>query len=95
MESDWKKIEPNIWKPEKDGDEITGILISKDPSDKFKNINYHIETLEHEQKMIYGTTVLNDRMKFVNVGETIKIVFKGIVKNQKKQDTKVFEVFKK
>jgi len=91
---EFKKIEPNIWKPEKEGDEITGILISKEDSVKFKNTNYHIETSNQEQKMIFGTTILNDRMKFVNVGDTIKIIYKGIIKNAKKQDTKVFEVYK-
>ena len=30
---DWKTIEPGIWKPEKQGDAIIGILTSKNPKD--------------------------------------------------------------
>jgi hypothetical protein len=38
--------------------------------------------------------VLDDRMKFVKVGDKVKIVFKGMVKNRNGQDVKIFEVFR-
>jgi hypothetical protein len=94
---DFVKIEPNVWKPEKSGDEITGVLIGKEDSKKYENKVYHLETKVGslvEQKVVFGTTVLDDRMGYIKVGDTVKIVFKGTVKNSKQQDTKVFEVFK-
>jgi hypothetical protein len=94
MTEEWKKIEPNVWKPENDGDEIEGVLISVEPeTGTFKSTIYHLEKGE-EQWAVWGTTVLDDRMQYVHVGEKFKIIYKGLQKNTKGQDVKIFEVFK-
>ena len=89
----FKKIEPGIWKPEEKGDEITGILRNVKDSTRFNSKVYSIE-VNNKQMIVFGTTVLEDRMSFVNVKDTIKIVYQGMEKNQKGQDTKMFDVFK-
>lgn len=92
----WNKIEPNVWKPEKAGDEIVGVLIHSEATGKFDNTAYHLEVKEGDeikQFVVFGTTVLNDRMKYVKNGQRVKITFKGLVKNSKGQDTKIFEVY--
>lgn len=90
----YKKIEPNVWKPEKEGDEIEGILVSVTPdTGKFKSTIYHVECGK-EQKAVWGSTILDDRMKFVKEGDKIKIVFKGKGKNTKGQEINLYEVFK-
>jgi len=91
----WEKIEPGIWKPQKEGDSIEGVLIKVDKeSGKFDSPVYHIETANKEQKVVFGTAVLNDKMSYINPGDPVKIEFKGTQKNAKGQDVKVFEVFK-
>lgn len=88
----WKKIEPGVWKPEKDGDEFIGVLVKSELSTKYdKNYIYSFETKEGHT-IVYGSAVLDDKMKYVKVGQAVKIVFKGMQKNAKKQDTKIFEV---
>jgi len=91
----FEKIEPNVWKPEKDGDAIEGILLSieQDRGD-FKSKLYHIETKDQQQFSVWGSAVLDDRMKYCSVGDNIKIEFKGMEKNKKGQDTKIFCVYK-
>jgi len=93
--TEYEKVEPGVWKPLNDGDSIEGTLISVQNSTKYENNKiYHMECLDGKQLAIFGTTVLDDRMTFVKVGDKIKIVYKGTQKNAKGQATKIFEVYK-
>jgi hypothetical protein len=89
----YKKIEPNVWKPEKAGDAIEGVLIKTEPSNSYENQVYSIETSDGAQMIVFGTAVLDNRMSYVKANQKVKIVFKGIEKNKRDQDMKVFEVF--
>lgn len=90
----FKKIEPGVWKPANAGDKIEGVLIKAEPSSSYENKVYSLETSDGAQMVVFGTTVLDNRMSYVKTGEKIQIVFKGVEKNKKNQDTKVFDVFK-
>ena len=90
---EWETVEPNVWKPEKDGDSIEGVLVNK--KDKVGvNLSsvYYVETKTDGTHMIWGSTVLDDRMTIVNVGDVIKITYKGTTPNKRGQDTKIFQV---
>lgn len=89
----WNLVEPNIWKPINEDDAVIGILLKSDKNDKYDNNVYHIE---HSGKnyIVFGTTVLDRKMEHIEVGDIIKIVYKGIEKNKKNQDTKMFDVYK-
>jgi len=96
--SEWTKIEPGIWRPENEGDSIEGILVGVEDSPRFDNKNYSLEVKREgkvEQITVFGTTVLDNKMKYAKIGNQVRIVFKGIEKNQKKQDVKIFDVFTK
>ena len=91
-EQKWKKIEPNVWKPQKEDDSIIGVLISTEPKIGDKNsAKYHIENKEGTF-LVWGSTVLDDRMKFVKVGQTLRITFKQKTKNKKNQDLNIYTV---
>ena len=91
---EYEKIEPDIWKPEKEGDEIAGVLVSIDDNvGQHGSKMYHLET-EKGQTSVWGSAVLDDRMQYVKPGDNVKIVYKGTQENTKKQPTKIFEVFK-
>lgn len=91
---EFETIEPNIWKPEKDGDSIEGVLVKKS---RIKGTNkswaYHLETKEG-QMMVWGSIILDDRMSYVNEGDIVRITYKGMTKNKRGQDTKLFKVEK-
>lgn len=95
---EFRKIEPGVWKAENEGDEIIGKLVKIGESSKYgKGKTYHLEvtddaTGEVENKVVFGSTVLDDRMGFVNVGDYVKIQFTKLDKNKKGQDVKIFEV---
>lgn len=101
MDDEFRKIEPNVVKFSQEGEEITGKLIKVGDSSKYaKGKIYHLEvtneqTGQIENKVIFSSTILEDRMSFVNVGEIVKIKFIRLEKNKKGQDMKVFEVYKK
>lgn len=87
---EYEAIEPNIWKPQDDGDYIEGILIAKKEG-KFGHV-YCFEWKE-KQFVVFGSTIMDDRMNYVNPGDQVKIEFKGVTKNSKGQNTKIFKVF--
>ena len=96
---EFTQINPGVWKPTTSGEEIVGVLVSVQDSTKYANNKiYHINAQAADgsssQKVVFGTTVLDDRMSYIKVGDTVKIVYKGTVQNAKKQDTKIFEVFR-
>jgi hypothetical protein len=95
----FEKIENNkVWTPKKEGDFIEGVLISKEPSEKYPdNFVYNLEVKDENgeiiEKKVYGSSILNNIMDVVNLGSYIKIVYIGTKPSKKGADTKVFEVY--
>lgn len=90
----FKLIEPNVWKFENEGDEIIGTLLRvEEDKGKYKSRIYHLETEDGKQLSVFGSTVLNDKMSYISIGNKIKIVFKGKVQG-KDSEYNDFEVFK-
>ena len=90
---EWKTIEPSVWKPMKEGDFIEGVLISKESKGSFDSSAYSLETKEG-QMLVWGSAVLDERMKFCNPGDLLRIEFKGTQPNKKGQSVKIFSVSK-
>lgn len=89
----FKKIEPNVWKPEKEGDMIEGKLIKVEPSIQYSSQIYSLETKTNGHVIVFGTTILDDKMCYVKVGDVIRIVYMGNKPSAKGQPTKMFDVF--
>lgn len=91
---EFETIEPNVWKPEQDGDFIEGVLIAKkEKLGPNESKAYYLEK-DSSQVLVWGSTVLDSRMEFVDIRSYLKITFKGTQKNNKGQDTKIFKVEK-
>ena len=91
----YEKIEPNVWKPVNEGDVIEGVLIQKkEKVGKYEGFAYFLENPQG-QFIVFGTAVLDDKMRFVHIGEQIKIEYEGKKENPKGQPTKIFHVFRK
>jgi hypothetical protein len=92
----WKEIEPNVWKPANPGDSIEGVLVNKVPREQDMSAKYYIEVTEPSGKtgikMLWGSTVLDDRMQFVDPGQKVRITFKEKKKNKKNQDLNIYKV---
>lgn len=96
----WKEVQPanpggDIW----DFDtfpELIGTLqdIQEDVGPN-KSMLYHIkdETTEGKVWGVWGSTVLDDRMKEVRNGEKVRIVFSGMEKSKKGGSYKMFKVY--
>lgn len=92
--TEYEKVDPGVWKPETDGDSIEGVYIGKDTEvGQYDSTAYHMENLKG-QWTIWGSTVLDDKMRYIKEGTQIKIVYKGKQKNSKGQETKMYEVYK-
>tara|TARA_Y100000310_G_scaffold105453_1_gene103925 strand:- start:113 stop:445 length:333 start_codon:yes stop_codon:yes gene_type:complete len=87
----WKNIEPAVWKPQNEGDSIEGVLVNEEPKTQDLSAMYSIENAEG-QVLVWGSAVLDDRMQYVNVGSKVRITFKGMTKNKKGQNVKLFKV---
>lgn len=90
----YQEVNPTDWTYEKDGDFIEGILVRKQEKiGPNESMLYSIEALEGV-KNVWGATILDSRMAFVNVGDKIKITYKGRAKESKKgkNPAKIFKV---
>lgn len=89
----YQEINPQTWTYVKDGDFIEGILIRKQENvGPNSSMLYSIET-PAGVKNVWGATILDERMALVNVGDKIKITYKGNAEAKKgKKPAKIFKV---
>ena len=93
--SDWESVEPEIWKPVEAGDTVEGILLFRRVrGGKYNKEAYCIED-RGKKLLLFGTTVLEEQMRFVSVGDFVRVVYKGTQKGKKDNDIKLFEVLKR
>ena len=90
---EWKTIEPGVWKPEKAGDNIIGILVNREPKDDNTGYSakYYLET-KAGMSFLWGSAVLDDRMQYAKIGDKVRITFEGRTKNKRNQDVNLFKV---
>ncbi len=88
----WKKLSI-AWIPEKEGDEISGKLVRIDQEvGENKSMVYSLET-ENAIRGVWGSTVLDEKMKFFSVGAYVKIVFLGKKEGSKKENYKDYDCY--
>ena len=89
----WKTIEPGVWKPEKEGDNIIGVLVNKAPKDEQSGLSarYYLENQEGTF-FVWGCAVIDDRMQYAKIGQKVKITFEGKTKNKRNQDVNLYKV---
>lgn len=91
---DWEEVQPNVWKAEKVGDAIEGSLMAKKEAIGPNNSKaYYIDT-NKGLRLVWGTTVLDDRLAALQIGDYLKIEFLGTQLNKRGQPTKLFKVFR-
>lgn len=96
MTQDWKENTGNSWKPEKKDEEVVGILVDVETGvGQNGSTMYTVEqSSDHTTVNIWGSTVLDSRMKGIKVGEEVRIVYKGLGDKQPgKNPPKLWQVF--
>lgn len=77
--SETEKIQPKVFRFGKVNEALEGVLLSIQPS-KFGKI-YSILTEQGEVK-IFGSTVLNSRIKPEYIGKELRVVYRGVVQGR-------------
>jgi len=91
-EINWKKLK-SPWIPENKDDAIEGKLLRIDSEvGENKSMFYILET-EKSIRGVWGSTVLDEKMKLFEVGNHVKIVFLGMKEGKRKSEYKDFDVF--
>ena len=88
----WKEIDPDTWKAEKAGDNIEGKYVGMEPGTDDMSARYYVEN-ETGIRLVWGSAVLDQRMKFLQLGQQVKIEFKGIEQNSKGRDMRIYKVY--
>jgi len=93
----WNLVQAEVFKFQQENDTIEGKLIHVEDSKKYNNKVYTIEKADKKNIIVFGSTVLDNRMQLVPLGSIVKIVFKGLEENKKsgQEDIKLFDVYKK
>jgi len=91
MEKELKKV-GGLWEAQQGADDISGELLEiQEDVGEYHSRVYVLETKD-EIRTVYGSTVLDDKMRFAKVGDFVKIVFLGLKKGEKK-DYKNYDVY--
>lgn len=78
----FQKVEVNAWKFNNTGDEIIGTLAAvRDDVGINKARVYDLQISDVLKVSVWGSTVLNEKMHEVKIGQLIKIIYLGKKKN--------------
>lgn len=90
---EFEEITGDVWKPEKEGDMVEGILINKEiDKPPYNSTLYHLEK-DGAAMAVWGSSVLDSRMLYISAGEYVRITFKGTEPSKKGQNPiKIFKV---
>lgn len=87
QEEQWEEINPMetpVWQPKKVGDELMGVLEHVDENvGPNKSHMYTLRKPNGDLVKIWGSTLLDSRFQFINLGEHVKIIFQGEKKGVK------------
>jgi hypothetical protein len=94
--SEWRKVEMSPSHDFEKEKELEGVLtaIQTDVGPNASTL-YEFEKKNGENTAVWGSTVLDSRMKNVKIGEEVKIVYAGLAKESKKgqNKAKLYDVF--
>ena len=94
--TDWKKVEVgDVWEFE-ENDTLVGVFVGKEEGvGENDSMLYEFELKDGSRVNVWGSTILDTRLKNIIIGEEVKIVYLGREKSKKRKNTeyKNFDVF--
>lgn len=90
-----QKGESNLWLPEKEGENIQGVITSI--TQQQYGLQVVIEDKEHKQLTLPSHKVLQNRLKDCKVGDLIKVIYEReeLPKVRGQNPTRIYKVLKK
>ncbi len=94
---DFVKVEDDVWKGDKPGDVMLGVLVGKEGSN-FEGANWwHFATKSLLDgsivaKRVLGTTIIERALKTLNPGSLVEIEFKGTQPSREGNDLMLYTV---
>jgi len=87
----------DTWKPENEGDSITGLYKTRKENVGINNSNIYLikEDSKDEPTSVWGSTVLDTKFEEIPTGSLVKIEYLGKVKSKAPQPYKDFKVMYK
>lgn len=91
----FQEINPSTWTYEKEGDSIEGFLVKVEKDVGPNNsMLYTLDRGEEGMIDIWGSTILDNRMIILSIGDYVKIEYKGLGEaKQGKKPAKIFKVY--
>lgn len=89
---DFKDVDSDVWTPKNVGDSIEGVLVHKIAREGEISARYYVDIWGKSRKLVWGTAVLDNRMALVEVGNAVRITYKGKEKNKKGQPLHIWKV---
>lgn len=91
----WKEREDSVFKFEKEGDFIEGVLTAITESGTYDNKVYKLKQDDGKIVSVFSTTVMATKMATVAIGEKVKIEYTGEKENKNKgqSPTKQFKIY--
>lgn len=91
----WTESTGTLWKPEKKEDQVEGLLIDVQNNIGDNNsTKYFVKQQDNTTVEMWGSTILDQRMKGVPMGMEVRIVYKGLGDAKPgKQPPKLWQVF--
>lgn len=94
----WVRVEPEggDYFTFKEGQSVEGVLTEKEENtgSRGNSTLYTMERVDGEVIKFWGSTILDDRMSPVQIGEEVMIEFTGWDKNQQGTEYKTWEVYR-
>lgn len=82
---EWQDIEGKFWKPENENDFISGVYVGmREDVGEFGSNVYDIQT-KGELLSVFDNAVLKDKMRYVSIGQEVKIIYLGKRKSEKRK----------
>lgn len=88
----WREINTNVWKPEKEGDVIIGQLVRKVEGKEEASSKYYLELEGGRVLFLWGSAILDDRLALVQVGMYVRVTYEGKAENRKGQPLNMYKV---
>jgi len=95
MSDEWEEVKGGeLFEFKKENDSVEGELIDvRSEVGKHKSTMYDVKLDDGKLVSFFGSTVLDGKMKRVQIGNIFKVEFKGTVKPEKGNSYKDFDVF--
>ncbi len=88
----FEEIEHDPWSPQEEGDSITGVLLNVKKDVGPNNAMLYTLSVDEKSKVVWGSTILDDRMMSCNIGDIVRITYKGL--GEKKPGQNAVKIFK-